>query len=264
MTFWRVAALGAVVLPPEGDAVVVEGDEAAVGDGDAVGVAGEIGEHRLGPGEGPLGVDDPLDLAQRRQIRGEGMALGERRVIAEEVEAAGIVRGRELLQEQPAEQPREHAHGQEEARPAGDPALAVGREAAARHDAVDVRVMGERRAPGMEHGGEADPGPEMLGVGGDGDQRLGRGLEEDGVDRRLVLVGDVGDRRRQREHDVVVGHRQAARPRGRPATPSPPRPGTSGNAGCGRSCRRCGCGRTSRSARHGRRAPPCGSARSPT
>jgi hypothetical protein len=35
-----LAALGAVVLPLEGDLVVVEGDEAAVGDGDAVGISG--------------------------------------------------------------------------------------------------------------------------------------------------------------------------------------------------------------------------------
>jgi hypothetical protein len=43
-----------------------------------------------------------------------------------------------------------------------------------------------------------------------------------------------------------------------------PRPGTSGNAGCGRSCTRSPCGRRSRSrsARHTRRAPPCDSARS--
>src|SRR5262245_10866321 len=68
--------------------------------------------------------------------------------------------------------------------------------------------MGERRAPGMEHGGEPDASSEMLGVGGDGEQRLGRGLEEDGVDLSLVLVGDVGDRRRQREHHVIVGHGQ--------------------------------------------------------
>jgi hypothetical protein len=33
---------------PEGDAVLVEGDEPAVGDGDAVGVARQISEHRLG------------------------------------------------------------------------------------------------------------------------------------------------------------------------------------------------------------------------
>src|SRR5206468_3331762 len=71
-----LASLGAVVLPPEDDTVVVAGDEAAVGDGDAMGVAAEIGEHRLRPGEGSLGIDDPLDLAQRRQIGREGAARG--------------------------------------------------------------------------------------------------------------------------------------------------------------------------------------------
>jgi len=45
------AAVGAVVLVPEGDAVLVEGDQPAVGDGDAVGVARQIGEHRLGSAE---------------------------------------------------------------------------------------------------------------------------------------------------------------------------------------------------------------------
>ena len=48
----------------------------------------------------------------------------------------------------------------------------------------------------------------MLGVGGDRDQRLGRGLEQEIIDHRLVLVGDVGNGRRQREHHVEVGHRQ--------------------------------------------------------
>jgi hypothetical protein len=58
-----VSALGAVVLPLEGDAVVVEGEQAAVGDRDTVGVAGEIGEYRLWPGEGCLGIDDPFGVA---------------------------------------------------------------------------------------------------------------------------------------------------------------------------------------------------------
>ena len=42
------AAVGTIILVPEGDAVLVEGDEPAVGDGDAVGIARQIGEHRLG------------------------------------------------------------------------------------------------------------------------------------------------------------------------------------------------------------------------
>src|SRR5258708_29970761 len=37
---------------------------------------------------------------------------------------------------------------------------------------------------------------------------LGRSLEQDVVDHGLVLVGDVSDLSRQREHDVEVRHRQ--------------------------------------------------------
>ena len=63
-------------------------------------------------------------------------------------------------------------------------------------------------APGMEHGEEADLGAEMLRIGGDRAQRLGRGPEQDCVDRRLVLERDLGRRRRQGEHDMEVRHRQ--------------------------------------------------------
>jgi len=55
---------------------------------------------------------------------------------------------------------------------------------------------------------KADPHAEVLRVGGDGDQRLGRGLEQQAVDDGLVLVGDVADRGRQGEDQVVVGHGQ--------------------------------------------------------
>ena len=56
-----VAAFDPVVLPFEGDARLVERDEAGVRDGDAVGVAGEISEHGPRSGEGSLGVDHPCD-----------------------------------------------------------------------------------------------------------------------------------------------------------------------------------------------------------
>ena len=60
----------------------------------------------------------------------------------------------------------------------------------------------------MQHGGQSDAGAKMLRVGSDGDQRLGRRLEQQVVDDGLVLPGDGGDRRRQAEHDVEVGNRQ--------------------------------------------------------
>ncbi len=60
----------------------------------------------------------------------------------------------------------------------------------------------------MEHRRDADARTEMLGVGCDGQQGLGGGLEEDAIDLRLVLVGDVGDLSRQGKDDMEVGHRQ--------------------------------------------------------
>ena len=91
--------------------------------------------------------------------------------------------------------------------------------------------MGHRRAPCVEHGGDADAGAEMPGIGGDGEQRLGRGLEQQVVDHRLVVPGDPGDRGRQGEDEVEVADlEQFGLAVGQPF--APPRPGTSGNAGC--------------------------------
>ena len=56
-----VASFDPVVLPFEGDALVVEPDEARIRDRDAMGVAREIGKNGLRPSEGSLGVDDPCD-----------------------------------------------------------------------------------------------------------------------------------------------------------------------------------------------------------
>ena len=72
------AAVGPIVLVFESDAPAIESDQPAVGDGDAVSVARQIGQHRLRSAERGLGVDVPLDLAQRRQIGREGFAFGER------------------------------------------------------------------------------------------------------------------------------------------------------------------------------------------
>ncbi len=60
----------------------------------------------------------------------------------------------------------------------------------------------------MQHGGDADAGAEMLGIGGDGEHGLGAGLEQQVIDHSLVLIGDIGDRRRQGEDQVEVGHGQ--------------------------------------------------------
>ena len=49
----------AVVFPAKGDAVVIDPGQPGVGDGDAVGIAGEIFEYVLRPAERRLGIDYP-------------------------------------------------------------------------------------------------------------------------------------------------------------------------------------------------------------
>ena len=97
------------------------------------------------------------------------------------------MQGGEPFEEEPAEQAGEHPHRQEEATLAGDPVRPVRRQAAAGNDDVDVRMVGQRRAPGVQHGGEADARAQMLRVGGEGGQRLGGGPEQEVVDGGLVL-----------------------------------------------------------------------------
>jgi hypothetical protein len=49
-----------VILPEEGDLVVGQGQEAVMADGDAMGVASQIGQHVVWATKRRLGVDDPV------------------------------------------------------------------------------------------------------------------------------------------------------------------------------------------------------------
>ena len=49
-----------IILPAEGNLVMLEGHKPVVGDGDTMGVAGEIAKHMMGSAEGWLGIDDPV------------------------------------------------------------------------------------------------------------------------------------------------------------------------------------------------------------
>jgi len=78
--------------------------KATVGDGDAVGVAGEVGEHRFRPGEGRLGVDKPLFPHKRCEVRGEGVATTEALDLTKERQPARRMGIGERRPEEPPEQ----------------------------------------------------------------------------------------------------------------------------------------------------------------
>ncbi len=86
--------------------------------------------------------------------------------------------------------------------------FAIQGQAAAGHDAVEVWMVCQSRAPGMQYGGDAETRPETLRIGSDSEQGLGGGLEQQILDHGLVLIGDVTDRCRQGEYDLVIIHWQ--------------------------------------------------------
>ncbi len=69
-------------------------------------------------------------------------------------------------------------------------------------------MVRHRRSPGMQDRGDADAGAEMLWIGGNGQECLSRSLEQQIMDRRLVLIRDVRDRGRRCEDDVEILDRQ--------------------------------------------------------
>ena len=71
-----------------------------------------------------------------------------------------------------------------------------------------MRMMRERLPPGMKNGDKAELAAEMLGISADRLARLGHGVEQNGVDQNLVLIGDRRNLGGHGEYDVEIGHWQ--------------------------------------------------------
>ena len=203
-----VARFDAIVFPSEGHGLGIGADQAVVRDRDPVGVSAEISQHGLGSAEGRFGIDHPFGFAERGEPGAEGVRAFQLGQMVEKDQLTGPVQIHQPVQKQAPEQPRQNPHMQKEPRLAGDPPRAIGRQAAARNDHMDVGMMGQRRSPSVQHTGHADTGAKARGVGGDRHDRCRRCLEEQSVDRLLVPIGDLGDLGRQGEDDVEILHGQ--------------------------------------------------------
>ena len=122
-----LAAVG-IIPPAEVDALAVEGDQAVVGDGDAMGVAAEIAQHMFRSAEGRLGIDDPVLVVQlvasvARTMPGSlEISVPDRCNQAGPCDRGAQSPARNLL----AEDDAQDGSGQQEQRMAGvDPALMV-------------------------------------------------------------------------------------------------------------------------------------------
>jgi hypothetical protein len=197
-----------IVLSEEADVGLVEVEQATVRDRDAVGVAGEVGQDLLGTGEGLFRIDDPFGCTQGRENGCKRPRVVEADKVGKELQFTGFECCRQTLEKQVLEHAREHANGKKGSWPAGDPTLAVRRNAATRNDAVNVRVVMKVLTPCVQNSGDADVGTKMPVIGGNDGQGLGRGLEQQSIDFGLILVGDCADRGRNGENQVTIRNRQ--------------------------------------------------------
>ena len=97
-----VRPMPTIILVAKGHARFIKGDEPAVRDGNAVGVAREIGKFRRWTSERRLGVEDPILFSKWRDIAQERTPLVQRGSVAEELYPVGKMKLDQLGQEQPA------------------------------------------------------------------------------------------------------------------------------------------------------------------
>lgn len=163
----------AIVLVGKTDGVSIESQQSLFGDGDAVGVSGQIGQHLGRPAERRLGVDNPVGGAclheQSGPIKmGSPLAKGGAVVesLAEQIEkAVPEVRGQNF-------------HGKEKLLSGHlSKATVLDREAGAGDDTMKVRMKWESLPPGVEDGEKAEGQAEMAGITADGQQGLTGGAE---------------------------------------------------------------------------------------
>ena len=159
----------------------------------------------LGSSEGRLGVDDPIGFLQPLEKASERGGLRQSSQGALEAKLALLIGLEKQSTELAPEQATQHAVGQEEVVRRADPPRPVQGEAAARNDTVEMGVVMQVLAPGVEDTEEADAGPEMFRVGGNREQGLGSRTEKKVIKDPRILQGERSQFVRQCEDDVEVG-----------------------------------------------------------
>src|SRR5580700_5452206 len=206
------AGVVGVVFPVKADMAVFQRAKAMVGDGDAMRIAGQILEHASRSTERRLHVNYPFELRDCFAHGLERGRLGQIAKLAGEMEPAFAKSPCQGEKEEFAELTAEDLIRKEEGiLPASDPAAAVGGEAAAGNDAMQVRMKMQVLTPSVQHGKEADGSTKVPGVGGDGEESFRSSLKQDGIDLSWILKCQATDLPWKSERDVEVRNGQQLR-----------------------------------------------------
>ena len=131
----------AIVFPLERDLSALQGNKPFLGDGDAVGIAAEIGESLLRAAEGWFCINNPFPFFVRRHTGVESKGIPEWFDRAEEVQKPLIKSVFQEFEKDPTEQVGEYLDVEEESGLTVGPAFVVSGETAAWHNEMHVGVM---------------------------------------------------------------------------------------------------------------------------
>src|SRR5215472_335091 len=196
------------IPPAELHLSVAHAEQSAIRNGNPVGVACQVLQHMVGTAERGLGIDHPLLAAQLGEHGVEACGASQRSQSTGKAQLLVSVSLLEKGQHLAAEQAPQHRHGQQESGAAGDPAGVIQRESARRNQAVQVRMMTQLLAPGMEHGEETDASAETMSIGGDLHQGLRYSAEQPVINQTLVSECNCCHGFGQGEDNVRVGYGQ--------------------------------------------------------
>jgi hypothetical protein len=161
------------VLVAEAHLPLSDGEEAVVGQRAPVDLPAQVVQDVLRALHGRLTVDDP-PLGPDRLGKGQvGSFL------------------RPQSEKQPAKELREGRDGHQGGRAGGPPLGSVGGDPTGRHQAVHMWMINEGPGPGVEDTEDANEPPDIMGVGGECDERLGRGAEQEVVQVLVMTPAEL-------------------------------------------------------------------------
>ena len=202
-----LAATG-IVFPEERHVGVGEVDEPMIRDRDTMSVSGQIVQNMFRATEGALGIDHPVLSKEGAKKGMECLVRCQRKAGAVKCKLLPAKGALEAGYELAAKNPAQNSDRQKESRRRSNPLLPVSRQAAARHNAVNVGMPLQGLSPGVQDTQEADLGSEMLGIDRDLEKRFRAGLEEEPEEDLFVLPDHRNQRMRHAENQMVVIHGQ--------------------------------------------------------
>ncbi len=226
-----------IVFPPKGHPPLLQRQQAPIRDRHTMRITREILQHRPRATSGGLGIYDPLHgpegvqelLPPRVPVRGWQRPSNVR---APAVYACwSPVRNRRRNTRLRTRTGRKKVGRQ------ARHCVPIGGQPAPGNDTVEVGMMVQRLAPGMQHREEADLRPQMVRIACHGQEGLGHGLKEERIQHPRVLEREWAEGMREGKHHMDVGDVEQLRFAGR--EPGRLRAGldTWGNADCDRSYR---------------------------